>query len=78
MDKTVDYFRECFSTEAGKRVLASMLIEAKFFDYIETPEEIAVENFMKTVMTKCGTYNIDNIDYYVTSIMNLPRGTEND
>ncbi len=70
-DKTVDYFKTCFSTEPGRRVLANLLIESKFFEYTKTPEEQAVENFMKMVLTKCGTYNIKNIDAYVLNLMSL-------
>ncbi len=70
-DKTVDYFKTCFSTEPGRRVLAALLIEAKFFEYTKTPEEQAVENFMKTILTKCGTYNVKNVDAYVMNLMSL-------
>lgn len=71
-DKTVDYYRMCFMTEPGKRVLANMLIEAKFFEYTKTSEEQAVENFIKTVLTKCGCYSVKNIDTYVTNLLDLP------
>ena len=71
IDPTVVAYRQCFSTDAGKLVLANMLMEAKFFDYITTPEEQAVENFMKTVLTKCGSYNVDNINEYVRNLMNM-------
>ena len=51
-DKTtgtvVDY-RTCFNTDAGRRVLANLLTEAKFFDITTTSEQQAVENFMKIV-----------------------------
>jgi hypothetical protein len=72
-DKTVDYYITCFSSESGKRVLANLLIEAKFFDYEHTAEDQAVSNFVKTILTKTGKYNIENIDRYVTDLMNLPR-----
>ncbi len=71
-NKTVDYYRMCFSTESGRRVLADLLIEAKFFDYTKTPEEQAVENFIKTILTKTGSYNVKNIDGYVLNLMGLP------
>ena len=71
-DRTVDYYRQCFMTEPGRRVLANLLIEAKFFDYTTTPEEQAVENFVKTIMTKCGCYNVDNVDAYISNLFNLP------
>ena len=53
-DKTVDCYRVCFNTPDGKRVLANLLMEAKFFEYTKTPEEQAVENFVKTILTKTG------------------------
>lgn len=71
VDMTVADFRKCFLTDAGKRVLANLLIEAKFFDACHTVEEQAVHNFMKMVLTKCGTYNIDNVDDYVRDLLNL-------
>lgn len=74
-DRTVDYYRQCFMSESGRRVLANMLIEAKFFEYTTTPEEQAVENFIKTVLTKCGVYRIDNVDTYIENLLNLPFGS---
>jgi hypothetical protein len=72
-DKTVDCFRMCFSTEAGKRVLANLMMEAKFFEETTTLQEQAVENFMKMILTKTGGYNRANVDHYITNLMNLPR-----
>lgn len=70
-DTTEIDYRRCFSSDAGKRVLANMMLEAKFFDYTHTPEEQAVENFVKTILTKCGSYKVDNIDEYVTHLMSM-------
>jgi hypothetical protein len=72
-DLTVDYYRQCFQSEHGKRVLANMMLEAKFFDHTHTPEEQAVENFMKTILAKTGCYNKGNIDAYINNLMALPR-----
>lgn len=71
IDNTVVDYRRCFSTDAGQRVLGNMLVEAHFFEYTETPEEQAVENFMKTVLHKCGSYGIQGIDEYVRNLMNM-------
>ncbi len=71
-DKNIDCYRVCFNTPDGKRVLASLLMEAKFFDYTKTPEEQAVENFVKTILTKIGSYNVKNIDTYVDGLLKLP------
>ncbi len=75
IDSTVVDYRRCFSTDAGQRVLGNMLVEAHFFEYTETPEEQAVENFMKTVLTKCGGYCVENIDEYVRGLMNMKMET---
>jgi hypothetical protein len=48
-----------------------MLLEAKFFDYEHTPEEQAVSNFMKTILTKTGAYNIENVGEYVRNLLNI-------
>lgn len=70
-DQTVTFYRTCFCTDAGRKVLGNMLVEAKFFSKEHTPEEQAVSNFMKTVLSKCGTYNIENVDDYVEGLLNL-------
>lgn len=71
IDNTVVDYRRCFSTDVGQRVLGNMLVEAKFFEYTETPEEQAVENFVKTILTKCGSYDIKNMSEYVRNLMNM-------
>ena len=71
IDHTAVAYRQCFSTEAGKKVLANMLVEAKFFEHIDTPEERAVENFMKTVLCKTGGYCMENVDEYVENLMKM-------
>ncbi len=52
-------------------MLAALLIEAKFFEYTKTPEEQAVENFVKTILTKTGLYSVKNIDAYIIGLFNL-------
>ena len=53
---TVSDYRTFFSSDAGQRVLANMLTEGKFFDVCHTPEEQAVDNFLKIVLSKIGSY----------------------
>ena len=50
-------YRNCFSTDVGKRVLGHLLLEAGFFDSDLSPEEVAVENFMKNVLKRMGVYD---------------------
>jgi len=72
-DKTVDYYITCFSTESGKRVLANLLMEANLFECSHTPEEQAVENFIKMILTKTGKFHKDNVDMMIEGFINLPR-----
>ncbi len=52
--------RVCFlGSDAGKRTLANILTEAKFFGLIHTPEEQAVENFVKIILGWTGSYPIE-------------------
>lgn len=53
---TVSDYRTFFSTDSGQRVLANMLTEGKFFTVCHTPEEQAVQNFLKIILSKIGSY----------------------
>ena len=76
---TVDDYNYFFNSEVGRRVLANMLIEAKFFDVSTTPEEQAVENFMKITLGKTGCFPIEHqsdiskMEMYVGKLMELPK-----
>ena len=57
---TVTDARTCFlGSEAGRRLLAAMLTEANFFVCNHTPEEQAVENFMKKILGWTGSYPLE-------------------
>lgn len=58
MPNTVDDYGVLLDNERGQRVLANMLLEGGFFEYNKTPEEQAVENFLKTILAKTGHYPI--------------------
>lgn len=74
---TVDDYTKCFKTDAGKRVLANMLTEAKFFQITKGEGEQAVENFMKVVLSKTGCYPSSKsskdgrIDEFVRNMLNM-------
>ena len=70
-DVTDVMYRQCFQTDIGKRVLANMMIEAGWFSHNKTPEEQAVENFVKTILCKCGSYSANHVDEYVTKLMSM-------
>lgn len=71
-DPTQRICRSFFSSQEGKEVLAHMLRNAKFFDYITTPEEAAVLNYVKELLSDIGVWNMDNADSFVELLMNLP------
>ena len=70
--------RTCFlGSDAGRRVLAAMMTEARFFSVIKTTEEIAVENFMKVVLSWTGSYPVEGhsskerIDSFVNKLTEM-------
>lgn len=79
----VTSYRQCFNTDAGKRVLANMLIDSGFFDTDRfSPEDIAVQNFMKKIILKLGfikfkevekdVFKILGVDSFVDKLFELP------
>ena len=61
MDETINKYRACFMTDAGRRVLGHLMLEAGYFDPdISDPREIAVQNFVKTILKNCGIGNNPN------------------
>ncbi len=67
------YYRNCFSTGSGRIVLKNILMEAKLFDTIETPEEMAVENFVKIMLHKMGHYgDIRSNEMLIENLFNIP------
>jgi len=75
-DATQVIYRQTFKTDAGRRVLANMLCEAKYFAYNKTTEEQAVENFMKTVLCKCGCFDANKSVDVVNALLNTVQTGE--
>lgn len=68
------YYRNCFGTGSGKIVLKNILMEAKIFEQISTPEEMAVENFAKTILHKMGEYgDVRRNETIIDRLFNIPR-----
>ena len=68
------YYRNCFGTGSGKIVLKNILMEAKLFEQIETSEEMAVENFAKTILHKMGEYgDVRRNEMLIDRLFNIPR-----
>jgi hypothetical protein len=71
------YYRQCFGTGSGKIVLKNILMEAKLFDQIETPEEMAVENFAKMILHKMGEYgDVRRNERLIERLFIIPRKEE--
>jgi len=68
---TIKDYRSCFMTDTGRRVLANIMAEAKFFEHTTTVEEQAIHNFVKTILTKLGCYHINNSVSLVNKIFEL-------
>ncbi len=70
-DTTVNDYRQTFSSGHGKRTLANIMTEAKIFGYVDTPEEQAVQNFVKDILWKTECYPFFNKDKPNNSINEL-------
>ncbi len=66
-------YRTCFSTDAGKRVLGHLLLQAGLFDDdLKTPEDLAVENFAKRILTNLGINDTpDKMREYVNKLFEI-------
>jgi len=65
-------YRQCFISDAGKKVLGHMLMQAGHFDQdLSTPGEIAVNNFMNMVLDNIGAYSVEHVDGYVQKLFEL-------
>ncbi len=73
MDETVASYRQCFMTDAGRRVLGDLLITSGYFDSnLTTKGEIAVQNFAKRIVKKLGICDTpDKVNEYVNGLLNL-------
>jgi len=74
-DTTVVDYRATFSTDAGKRVLAHLLLESGYFDCdLKTEGEIAVLNFVKKIIRNLGICTEPkDVAGFVQKLMELPN-----
>ncbi len=68
-------YRTCFSTDAGKYVLADMLHHGGYFDNdLKTEGEIAVLNYVKTIVKNLGIFSDPrDEELYVQKLLELPN-----
>ncbi len=69
----VSSYRMCFMTDAGRRVLGDLLIQAGYFDTdLSTDGEIAVQNYAKRIVKKLGICDTpEKVTEYVNGLFNL-------
>ena len=76
-DTTIDDWRACFSSDAGRRVLAEILYMGGYFSTdLGTIEDLAVLNFVKVIMSKCGFMKPTVIEMHVNSLFQIPMGAK--
>ncbi len=72
-DETAAHYRNCFSTGSGRFVLHNILEEAGCFRDLETIEELAVENFAKTILHKLEIYgDVRNNAMVINRMFDIP------
>jgi hypothetical protein len=71
-DTTQRYFRECFSTDAGKVTLGIILADLGYFDDDLNPEEFCKYNYAKTILKYMGLSDKDTLKSFVDGLMNIP------
>ena len=69
----VTSYRQCFMTDAGKRVLGQLLIDAGYFDCdMKTTEELAVLNYAKGIIRNMGIcVTPKNVSQFVNRILEI-------
>jgi hypothetical protein len=71
-DETQRYFRECFSTPAGRVTLGIILTDLGYFDDDISPEEFSKANYAKTILKYMGLCEIDSLRSFVNHLIDIP------
>ena len=68
-DPTESDYRQCFTSDPGQRVLVEILLLAGYFSTdLKTTEDLAVLNFAKVILSKCGLLRGSVMDVHVKSL----------
>ena len=62
-------FLELFSTPIGKRVLKVILVDLHFFSRCEDPEEVALNNYAKQLMSYMGQWDMGSEDFIIEKLL---------
>ena len=57
-DETINSYRACFMTDAGRRVLGHLLLEGGYFDSdLKDQSDMCIRNFVTKILKNCGIGN---------------------
>jgi hypothetical protein len=65
-----EIYRRTFDTDAGRQVLAHMLVELHFFDELVSEEEVALSNYARKLLNRLGL-RAEHIPEIVTQIISI-------
>lgn len=78
IDTVTALYREVFSSESGRMVLAHMLVELHFFDEVDAAlvnEEVYLRNYARKLLYRIGIWREQNIKEIVDKLfaVSLPK-----
>lgn len=75
--KDVELWRTVFlTTSSGRKVLADMLVELKFFDSAENEQDMVLQNYAKWLLYRLGIYIDDNIYSIIDRLSTIDYGKD--
>ena len=72
IEDVTKYYQNTFTTKSGRKVLAHMLAELKFFSTVQTEEEIALQNYAKNLLSNLGILTADNVSRLTEALLTVP------
>ena len=74
MEHEREKYRAVFDTDMGVEVLTDMMVECGLFENAETPGEIALLNYIRSVLEKVGILDAEHINNCAITrkLMELP------
>lgn len=70
-----DYFL-CFSSAAGRRVLAHLLTDLHFFDEAENDQEVVEQNIARRILHNIGVFHVEQIDSITNMFMKIAENNQ--
>ncbi len=63
-------FQNILKDPSGNRVMGQILSDLCFFSRCETPEEIALNNYAKKLLSYFGDWEVGSVDSIISKILN--------